>query len=120
MSTLKFIPTPRIRFSILFDSNDASTNIPATFLPLIVISFGHFNSDLIFNVFSIAFDNANAEAIGNNVMTDMSNFGCKIIESQMPPLGEIHFLPNLPFPLVCFSAIITAPSFASSEAIFIA
>ena len=104
----------------MFDSNDASTNIPATFLPLIVMSFGHFNSDLIFSVFSIAFDSASAEAIGNSVITDMSNFGCKIIESQMPPLGEIHFLPNLPFPLVCFSAIITVPLFASSRVIFIA
>jgi len=48
----------------------------------------------------------------------MSNFGCKIIENQIPPLGEIHFLPVLPFPPVCVAAIITAPLFSGSFAIF--
>ena len=57
------------------------------------------------NVFSKAIDKANAEAIGNNVVIEMSNFGCKIIDKKIPPFGEIHFLPDLPFPPVCFAAI---------------
>ena len=117
-STSKFIPTPKTIFLILFDSSDTSTSIPATFLPFMVKSFGHFNSGEIFNVFSNAFDNASADAIGNKVVIEISNFGCKIIESQIPPLGETHFLPDLPFPPVCFAAIITAPLFAGSPAIF--
>ena len=88
---------------------DASTNIPASFFPFIVTSFGHFNSGIILHVFSIAYDNANDAAIGNNVILEISNFGCNIIDIHIPPLGDIHFLPDLPFPLVCFSAIITVP-----------
>jgi hypothetical protein len=89
-------------------------------LPLIVKSFGHFNSGVISNVFSIAFANASDDAIGNSVVMDMSNFGCKIIENQIPPFGEIHFLPALPFPPVCVAAITTEPLFSGSSAIFYA
>ena len=83
-----------------------------------VRSFGHFNSVVILHVFSIAFDNANDDAIGNKVMFEISNFGCKIIENQIPPFGEIHFLPDLPIPPVCYSAIIIIPSMYDSLAIF--
>ena len=114
----KLIPTPKTRFSILFDSNDASTNIPASFFPLIVRSFGHFNSVDILHVFSIAVESANDDAIGNNVILEISNFGCKIMEKNIPPFGEIHFLPDLPFPPVCFSAMMIIPSSSDSFAIF--
>ena len=30
----------------------------------------------------------------------------EIIENHIPPFGEIHFLPDLPLPPVCFSEII--------------
>ena len=51
-----------------------STSMPATFFPLIVISFGHFSSGLIFNVFSIANARAKDDAIGKSVVCEISNF----------------------------------------------
>jgi hypothetical protein len=36
--------------------------------------------------------------------------GYNIIESQMPPAGENHVFPNLPFPSLCCSVIIIVPS----------
>ena len=47
-------------------------------------------------------DSATAVTIGSNTDSSMVKFGCNIIENQIPPLGEIHFLFNLPFPCVCF------------------
>ena len=116
--TLKLIPTPNTKLSILLDCIDTSTNIPASFFPLTVKSFGHFKDGDVLVIFSIAYDNASDDAIGNKVVIEISNFGCKIMDSHMPPLGEIHFLPDLPLPPVCFSAIITVPSFFGSSAIF--
>jgi BirA family biotin operon repressor/biotin-[acetyl-CoA-carboxylase] ligase len=72
------------------------------------------------NYYGVASLNKDGDAIGNNVVIEMSNFGCKITDSHIPPFGEIHFLPDLPFPPVCFSAIIMAPLFFGSLAIFIA
>jgi len=53
-------------FSISFDSIDVPINIPAIFFPLSVTSFGHFNSGLIFKIFSIAIHNASDVAIGTS------------------------------------------------------
>ena len=83
--------------------------MPATFFPLIVTSFGHFSSGLIFNVFSIASARAKDDAIGKSVVYEISNFGWRIIDSQIPPIGDDHFLPCLPLPEVCLWAIITEP-----------
>ena len=54
-------------------------------------------------------DSASADAIGNKVVTEISNSGCSMIENQIPPFGEIHFLPDLPRPPVCFSGSQTRP-----------
>ena len=64
-----------IIYSISFDTIDASTNTPATFFPFTVTSFGHFNSGLIFKVFSIAIHNASDIAIGTSVVDETPNFG---------------------------------------------
>ena len=82
------------------------------------MSLGHFNSGDILNVFSIAFESARADAIGNKVVTVMSNLGYKISDNHIPPFGEIHFLPDLPLPPVCFSAIMAVPSLIDSSVIF--
>ena len=47
-------------------------------------------------IFSIAIDNASADAMGNNVVMEISNVGCNMMEIHIPPLGETHFLPDLP------------------------
>ena len=60
-------------FSISFDTIDVSINIPAIFFPLSVTSFGHFNSGLIFKIFSIAIHNASDVAIGTSVAYETSN-----------------------------------------------
>ncbi len=82
-----------------------------------VRSFGHFSSGFIESVFSIATDSASADAIGNSVVMVISNVGLSMTDSHMPPLSETHLLADLPCPLVCSDAIITAPSFVISQAI---
>ena len=96
------MPNPRIIFSILFDWKDASINIPATFFLFSVMSFGHLTLVFRLRLLLIAFDKDTDATIGNKTDSSIVNFGCKMIENQIPPLGEIHFLFSRPFPLVCF------------------
>ena len=65
----------------------------------------------------IDFDNATADKIGTNVELETSNFGWIIIENEIPPFGDVHFLSNRPLPVVCFSAMIIAPFSFLSDAI---
>ena len=86
----------------MFDWNEASINIPATFLPFKVMSFGHFTLVFKFVLLRIAFDNATDVTIGSSMESAIVNVGCKIIEHEIPPFEETHFLFNRPLPSVCF------------------
>src|ERR671917_1661867 len=96
-----------------------SIRMPATFLPSIMISFGHLSLGLRRVAFLIESQIARAAANGSKVILEAETIGLKITDNHIPPLGDSQFLFTLPRPLVCCSAIITAPSelgsFSASE-----
>jgi len=72
------------------------------------------------NIFLIAFATAD-EAIKVSFKASFGVIlGRNIIENHIPPFGEIHRLPSLPFPCVCVLARITILSSLLFSAISLA
>src|SRR5262245_23229094 len=83
--------------------------MPATFLPDIMTSFGHFSFGVSPVVTLIASEAAKAATNGNRVTCAVYIVGLKTTDSHIPPFGETHFRFCRPRPLFCCSAMTTAP-----------
>src|SRR4051812_22916025 len=106
---LEFIPIPStILFVLSSGPVSTSSKTPATFFPFTKMSLGHFISGFSPKVsFSIVSQMQIAEIITRKYKFSSFNRVSKIRDIQMPPLGEYHVEPFLPFPQVCELQIIT-------------
>ena len=91
-------------------STPIEIKIPETFFEFMTMSFGHFifDSNPVSTRIASHTDSDATEDRNHALFTEMR--GRSINESQIPPLGDIHLLPSLPFPSLCSFAMINVLS----------